>query len=88
MNNVNAFPVSNNVLSFWNEIRNLGYKDKVELIALISSSLADDIKDIVESDKTKRMIACCGGAWKGNMSAEEIIKEINNKRSSSIPVDL
>ena len=86
MNSINAYNVSNNVLPYWKEIRNLSHKDKIELIALLSASLSDDVRKAEQHNKTKDFIARFGGAWKGEMTAEQIINEINNKKSSSDPV--
>ena len=85
-NNINAYNVSNNVLPLWNEIRNLGHKDKIELITLLSVSLSDDVRKGEQHNKSQEFIARCGGAWKGDMTAEQIINEINNKKSSTDPV--
>ncbi len=85
MNNNNLTDISSNVLPYWNKIKDLGSKDKIELIALISASLTK--KTITPtSNRTKEMISRCSGSWKGNMTTKEIIDIINTKVSSSEPV--
>lgn len=85
MNSNNLTGISSNVLPYWNKIKNLGSKDKIELIALISASLTNDTK-ATTSNRTKEMISRCSGSWKGNMTSKEIIDIINTKVSSSEPV--
>lgn len=86
MSSISTYNVSNSVQPFWNEIRNLGHKDKIELITLLSASLSDDVRKAEQHNKTKDFIARFAGVWKGEMTAEQIINEINNKKSSSDPV--
>lgn len=67
---------------YWNEIKRLDKEDKLKLMALISSSLVSDEKDISEKDRTQEMIDCFCGSWVGKESAEDIIANIENSRSS------
>lgn len=67
---------------YWNEIKRLDKEDKLKLMALISSSLVSDEKDISEKDRTQEMIDRFCGSWVGKESAEDIIANIENSRSS------
>lgn len=76
----------------WNEVKNWNNEDKVNLITLLSVSLAKspDKKEMevehteTEAEKTKRMIAKYADSWCGDESAEDIIRIINEGRHSSM----
>lgn len=76
----------------WNEVKNWNSEDKVNLITMLSMSLAksSDKKETevehteTEAEKTKRMIAKYADSWSGDESAEDIIRIINEGRHSSM----
>lgn len=81
----------------WNEVKNWNDEDKVNLITLLSVSLADkksvETKDVAaeksetEAEKTKRMLEKYVGCWEGDETAEEIIRNIyESRRSRSEPI--
>lgn len=77
-------------MPLWKEVEKLSDSDKVDLITLISSSLARSIeKGEKKEDKTRKMIEKFAGSWKGDDSAEKIISVINKgRKSSSEPLQL
>lgn len=71
-------------MPLWEEIERLSDRDKLDLIALISASLAQSLqKGAKEKKQTREMIRRFAGSWKGQNSAEEIISIINKGRKSS-----
>lgn len=71
----------------WHEIEMLSKEDKIEVIALLSMSIANVEESNPPVDRTQEMIERCCGSWVGEQSAEEIIKNINeSKISKSEPV--
>lgn len=75
-------------MPLWEEIERLSDRDKLDLIALISASLAQSLqKGTKAEDKTQKMISRFAGSWKGGDSAEKIISIINKgRRSSPMPL--
>lgn len=69
----------------WNEVKNWGKEEKVNLITLLSLSLAE-IQPSQETpeEKTKRMIEKYAGCWQGGDSAEDTIRLINEGKHSSM----
>ena len=81
----------NNKLSkripYWNELEKLSKDDKINIIAMLSLSIADSNEKEPKKDRTREMIESCCGSWVGEQTAEEIIANINNsKRTKSEPV--
>lgn len=76
--------------SIWNEVKKWNKEDKVDLITLLSISLAQNsVEEETPEHKTRRMIAKHAGVWQGNESAEDIISLINKSKYSSMdPVKL
>ncbi|WP_297243162.1 hypothetical protein [uncultured Prevotella sp.] len=73
----------------WHEIENLSKEDKINIIALLSMSIANADEKEEPKDRTQEMIKRCCGSWVGEQSAEEIIANINDsKKSKSEPVKL
>lgn len=71
----------------WHEIETLSREDKINVIALLSMSIANAEKVEAPKDRTQEMIERCCGSWVGEQSAEEIIANINeSKKSKSDPV--
>lgn len=76
----------------WNEVKNWNSEDKVNLITMLSMSLAkssdkkamkDEHKE-TEAEKTKRMLDKYVGCWEGDDTAEDTIRIINEGRHSSM----
>ena len=71
----------------WHEIEMLSKEDKIDVIALLSMSIANTYDKKSSKDRTKEMIERCCGSWVGDLSAEDIIANINeSKISKSEPV--
>ncbi len=71
----------------WHEIEMLSKEDKIDVIALLSMSIANADGKEVSADRTQEMIERCCGSWVGEQSAEEIIANINDSKiSKSEPV--
>ncbi len=71
----------------WHELETLSKDDKIEVIALLSMSIANADETDKPKDRTQEMIERCCGSWTGEQSAEDIIANINeSKFSESDPV--
>lgn len=71
----------------WHELEKLSKEDKIDVIALLSMSIANTDNINAAKDRTQEMIERCSGSWVGEQSAEEIIDNINKgKMSKSDPV--
>jgi len=74
-------------IPYWNELEKLSKDDKINIIAMLSLSIADSNEEEPKKDRTREMIESCCGSWVGEQTAEEIIANINNsKRTKSEPV--
>lgn len=72
---------------YWNEVKKLSNEKKIQLIALLSSSLIEEVSQ--KQNRTEEFIARCAGSWKGNQTAEELIAVIEEGRKSKTePVEL
>ena len=71
----------------WHELEMLSKEDKIDVIALLSMSIANTEDKETSKDRTQEMIERCCGSWVGEQSAEDIIANINeSKISKSEPV--
>lgn len=71
----------------WHELEVLSKEDKIDVIALLSMSIANAENINISKDRTQEMIERCCGSWVGEQSAEEIIDNINkSKISKSEPI--
>ncbi len=71
----------------WHELEKLSKEDKIEVIALLSMSIADVEEKDKPKDRTREMIEKCCGSWVGEQTAEDIVANINeSKCSKSEPV--
>ena len=73
---MNIVALSNRLASkvpHWHELEKLSKEDKIEVIALLSMSMAnaEDIK--TPADRTKEMVERCCGSWVGEQSAEKTL---------------
>lgn len=70
---------------YWNEIKTLSPKEKLQIITLLSSSLMDESDSSAKSKEyTKEILDRFGGAWTGDETAEEIIDNINKSKRSHL----
>ena len=90
---MNIVALSNRLASkvpHWHELEKLSKEDKIdkiEVIALLSMSIANAEEIKTPADRTKEMVERCCGSWVGEQSAEDIIANINeSKMSKSEPV--
>lgn len=85
---MNTMEVVNNAkiqeMPLWNELKGLDKREKLKLIALLSSSLVSDDVAEPKRDRTQEMIDRFCGAWVGDETAEEIIANIENSRMSHV----
>lgn len=75
--------------TYWNLIKNVSYEVKIRLITLLSESLLTEAVDMPQehgSDKTNKFLKKFYGSWRDGESAEEIIRKINDRRSSKEPI--
>lgn len=63
-------------LTYWQNLKDLRQDVKLELIALLASSLTNTPK----KEETKEWANKYCGAWKDDKSAEELTKEIRESR--------
>lgn len=71
----------------WHELEELSKEDKIDVIALLSMSIANTENINTPENRTQEMIERCCGSWIGEQSADEIIENINkSKISKSEPV--
>ena len=87
---MNMVALSNRLASkvpHWHELEKLSKEDKIDVIALLSMSIANAEEIKKPENRTKEMIERCCGSWVGEQSAEDIIANINeSKISKSKPV--
>lgn len=76
----------NSKLPYWGELVGLSKEDKINLIALLSLSIAEanepEPRKNSPADRTQEMIDRFCGSWVGDESAEEIIANIEGSRKS------
>jgi hypothetical protein len=66
---------------YWSELKDLSNKEKIELIALLSSSMTAD--DEESSSHKKGWASRFAGTWKDSRSAEEIVHDIHSARTTN-----
>ena len=66
----------------WHELEMLSKEDKIDIIALLSMSIANAEDTEMPRDRTQEMIERCCGSWVGEQSAEDIIANINDSKMS------
>lgn len=69
--------------AYWHLLKNLSDDVKLRLITLLSQSMTHNSKKKEKSDEeaTKEFVSKFCGAWRGDMTAEEIIAEIRKNRT-------
>lgn len=76
---MNIVALSNRLASkvpHWHELEKLSKEDKIEVIALLSMSMANAKEIKTPADRTKEMVERCCGSWVGEQSAEDIIANL------------
>ena len=66
---------------YWSELKELSDKEKIELIALLSSSLTSVSEQLVSHEKG--WASRFAGTWKDSRSAEEIVRDIRSARTTN-----
>lgn len=66
----------------WHELEMLSKEDKIDVIALLSMSIANAEDTETKKNRTQEMIERCCGSWVGEQSAEDIIANINASKIS------
>ena len=84
MNTTSANDAAPHNLPFWNELSKLSKSEKESIIALLSMSINDVEQPCVPEDGTHEFLKRCCGSWKGEQSAEEIIANINESKTSDV----
>ena len=81
MNTVNISPTSSVSAKYWSELKDLSDSVKLELITLLSSSVA---RSVSETSDEKGWTKSFAGKWQDERSAEEIIEDIRASRNANI----
>ena len=66
---------------FWHELKDLSNREKIELIALLSSSMTN-INELPAPNK-KGWASRFAGTWKDSRSAKEIVRDIREARTTN-----
>ena len=66
---------------YWSELKDLSNTEKIELIALLSSSLTSANEHPVSQKKGWASKFC--GTWRDSRSAEEIVRDIRSARTTN-----
>ena len=66
---------------YWSELKDLSNTEKIELIALLSSSMA--IANEQTTTLKKGWASRFAGTWKDSRSAEEIVRDIRSARTTN-----
>ena len=76
--NTTSFPTSSAAAKFWPKLKGLSDRDKLNLIVMLSSSMAHPEEETVNSSKgwTKSF----AGKWQDSRSSEEIIADLRAAR--------
>ena len=74
-------PTSPVSAKYWSELKDLSNSVKLELISLLSSSVANSVS---ESSDEKGWTKSFAGRWQDDRSAEEIIEDIRNSRNANL----
>lgn len=82
-NNVNSIRIAD---TYWHFLKNLNSDIKIRLIEKLSASLMHSSAFNNPENRTEEFIRKFNGAWVGDESAEEIIKNISEFKSSKEPI--
>jgi hypothetical protein len=81
MNTMTLKPTSSISAKYWSELKDLSNGVKLELITLLSNSVANSVSAHVEHKGWTKSFA---GRWQDDRSAEEIIEDIRASRNANI----
>lgn len=66
---------------YWSVLKDLSNSVKLELITLLSSSIANSVS---EASNEKGWTKSFAGRWEDDRTAEEVIEDIRNSRNANI----
>ena len=66
---------------YWSVLKDLSNSVKLELITLLSSSIANSVS---EASNEKGWTKSFAGHWEDDRTAEEVIEDIRNSRNANI----
>lgn len=81
MKTLTISPISSAGAKYWLELKDLSNSVKLELITLLSSSVANSVS---EPSDDKGWTKSFAGRWQDNRTAEEIIEDIHASRNAHI----
>ena len=81
MNTVTLSPTSSLGAKYWSELKGLSNSVKLELITLLSNSVASSVS---EPSDEKGWTKSFAGRWQDDRTAEEIIEDIRTSRNANI----
>ena len=81
MNTLTISPTSSDGAKYWSELKDLSNSVKLELITLLSNSVANSVSEpSIDKGWTKSF----AGRWQDERTAEEIIEDIHASRNAHI----
>ena len=81
MNTMTIEPVSSLGARYWSELKDLSDSVKLELITLLSSSVANSVSEPCSEKGWTKSFA---GRWQDDRTAEEIIEDIRVSRNANL----
>lgn len=81
MKSMTLSPTSSVSAKYWSELKDLSNSVKLELIALLSSSVANSVS---EPSNDKGWTKSFAGRWQDDRTAEEIMEDIRNSRNANL----
>ena len=81
MNTMTLSPISSDGAKYWSVLKDLSNSVKLELITLLSSSVANSVS---ESTNEKGWTKSFAGRWQDDRTAEDIIEDIRASRNANI----
>ena len=81
MKTMSLSPTSSVSAKYWSELKDLSNSVKLELITLLSSSVAQSVS---EPSNEKGWTKSFAGRWQDDRTAEDIIEDIRASRNANI----
>lgn len=81
MNTLTVKPISSIGAIYWSELKNLSDSVKLELITLLSSSMA---RSVTEANSEEGWTKSFAGRWQDDRTTEEIIDDIRTSRNAKL----
>ena len=81
MKTMSLSPTSSVSAKYWSELKDLSNSVKLELITLLSSSVAQSVS---EPSSEKGWTKSFAGRWQDDRTAEDIIEDIRASRNANI----